>query len=353
MAVDERDKEPSMEVFYRVAHAINASLNLEETLQAILQVVTEHLGARGALIRLLDADAQELRLVASTGLSERYLGKGSVLLRESEVDQRVLAGEAVWVADVTCEPGFQYPEEARREGLCGMLAVPLQVRGRPIGLLRVYCGEARTFTEEEKLFLQAVADLGAVAIEKAQLHQGLFRIAEALNSSLDLRTMLGNVLQATVNEMRIKAASIRLLGPRGKRLHLVAAYGLSPAYLSKGEVRVEASPIDQKVLSGEPVVLFDVATEPGFQYPEEAAREGIRSVLAVPLRQRDGKVIGVMRAYSAQPRRFGPVAKEFLLSVADLTAVAIENAQLHAALQARYEDLKSDLTEWYRFLAIG
>jgi len=341
------------DIFYRIAHAVNASLKLEDTLQAILEAVRENLGVRAALIRLLDADAQELKLVASIGLSEAYLEKGSVLLSESGIDRRVLEGEIVRVDDVTRDPDFQYPEQAEQEGLCGMLAVPLQVRERPIGVLRVYCSEQRAFTHEEVLLLQAVADLGAVAIEKAQLHEGLFRIAEALSSSLELQTMLGNVLQATVNEMRIKAASVRLLGGKGRKLHLVAAYGLSEAYLGKGDVRVKDSPLDQHVLEeGKPVVLFDVAAEPGFQYPEEATREGIRSVLAVPLRLR-GQTIGVMRAYSAQPRRFGPIAQEFLLSVADLTAVAIENARLHAALKARYEDLKTDLAEWYRFLALG
>ncbi|NLE77181.1 MAG: GAF domain-containing protein, partial [Chloroflexi bacterium] len=86
--------------------------------------------------------------------------------------------------------------------------------------------------------------------------------------------------------------------------------------------------------------------------PQEALQEGIRSVLAVPLRLRE-KTIGVMRAYSAQPRRFGAVGTEFLLSAADLTAVAIESAQLHEALKARYEDLKLDLADWHRFLALG
>ncbi|MGQ9584144.1 MAG: GAF domain-containing protein [Anaerolineae bacterium] len=339
-------------LFYRIAHAINASLKLEDTLEAILTVVRENLTVRAALIRLLDADARELNLVASVGLSEAYLEKGRVLLSESGIDRQVLEGQPTWVADVTCAPGFQYPEQARREGLCGMLAVPLQVRGRSIGVLRVYCEGTRAFSKEETLLLQAVADLGAVAIEKAQLHQGLFRIAEALSSTLDLEAMLSNVLQATVTEMRIKAASVRLRDRKGKKLVLVAAHGLSQAYLDKGEVQVDRSPIDQHVLQGEPVVLFDVTHDVGFQYPEEAAREGVRSVLAVPLRLRE-HVIGVMRAYSAQPRRFGPVATEFLLSVADLTAVAIENARLHAALKARYEDLKSDLTEWYRFLALG
>jgi len=339
-------------IFCQIAHAINRSLKLEDTLQAILKAVTENLGVRAALIRLLDADAQALKVMASVGLSEAYLEKGSVLLSESAIDRKILDGELVWVADVTHDPGFQYPEQAQKEGLCGMLAVPLQVRGRPIGALRVYSGEKRVFTAEETALLQAVADLGAIAIEKVQLHRGLFHIAEALSSSLELEPMLSNVLKATVNEMRIKAASVRLLDQKGKVLQLVAAYGLSHAYLDKGAIKKESSPIDQHVLQGEPVVLFDVATEPGFQYPEEAAREGIRSVLVVPLRLR-GQTIGVMRAYSAQPRRFGPIATDFLLSVADLTAVAIENARLHAALKARYEDLKLDLTEWYRFLALG
>jgi len=132
----------------------------------------------------------------------------------------------------------------------------------------------------------------------------------------------------------------------------MAAYGLSEEYLSKGVVEVAKSLIDQQVLRGEPVVLYDVEREPGFQYPEEAAREGIRSVLAVPLRVKE-RVVGVMRVYSAQPWRFDQAAMEFLTSIADLVALAIENARLHQALQERYEDLKLDVAEWYRFLALG
>ena len=60
-----------------------------------------------------------------------------------------------------------------------------------------------------------------------------------------------------------------------------------------------------------------------------------------------------MRVYSARPRHFGRVGRTFLASVAELVALAIEKAELYAALQERYEDLKLDLAEWYRFLALG
>ena len=233
-----------------------------------------------------------------------------------------------------------------------MRAVPVEVRGRSIGVMRVYSGERRAFTADDIHLIRAAADLGAVAIENARLHTALTRIAKAVNSTLELNEMLRRVLEATVMEMGLKAASVRLLDADGRTLRRVAAYGLSEWYLSKGEVKVAHSPADQQALRGQPVVLFDVEHEAGFQYPQEAAQEGIRSVLTVPLRVKDN-TLGVMRVYSAQPRRFGPVAIHFLSSVADLVALAAENARLHHTLQVKYEDLKVDVGEWYRFLALG
>jgi len=334
------------------AHALSTALQDQDVIDMLLEQVSKALDARGALVRILSPDGNELILVGSRGLSKDYLKKGVVRLSDSKVDQRALAGELVVVPDVTKEPGFQYPEAAAREGLRGMIATPLSVRERVMGVLRVYVDDTSQLTEADLHLVRALGDLGALALERVRLHQGLFYIARALNSSLDLHTMLHSVLEATVQEMALKAASVRLLDPERRILRLVAAYGLSKRYLSKGEVHVDKSPVDQKALQGEPVVLYDVATEPGFEYPEEARAEGIRSVLVVPLQLQD-RVLGVMRVYSARPRHFSPVGINFLTSVAHLVALAIEKAQLHAALQEQYENLKVDLTELYRFLALG
>ncbi len=219
-------------------------------------------------------------------------------------------------------------------------------------MLRVYVDRVTDLQSEDTQLLRILADLGALALEKVRLHQSLYRIAQALSSSLDLKPMLQQVLEATVKEMGLKAASIRLLDPKREVLQKVAAYGLSEAYLAKGEIHLDKSPVDQRVLQGEIVVLYDIKQEAGFEYPQEAAREGIRSVLVVPLSLKD-RALGVMRVYSAQPRHFGEVATKFLSAVAEVVALAIENAGLYATLQARYEDLKIDLAEWHRFLALG
>ncbi|MCB0240932.1 MAG: GAF domain-containing protein, partial [Anaerolineae bacterium] len=137
-----------------------------------------------------------------------------------------------------------------------------------------------------------------------------------------------------------------------QRLLLAAASGLSAEYPAKAPVLVANSPVYQRVLAGEIEVLHDVSTGSGFEYPSEAAQEGIRSVLVVPLKLQD-RALGVMRVYSARPRHFSAVGTTFLTSIADLVALAIERAELHAVLQDQYEDLRLDLAEWHRFLALG
>jgi GAF domain-containing protein len=347
-----RDTVSNLEMLREAARAMNGVLQEPEIIEALLDQAVATLGARAAVIRLLSPDGDQLLQAGARGLSDAYLAKGPVRVAESGMDQRILAGEIVVIPDVTQDKSAQYPEAAATEGLKGIVASPVRVRSQVIGVLRVYVDDTEQLRPEDIVAIGALADQGAVALEKARLHQSLYRIAEALSASLELTSMLQQVLEATVKEMWLKAASIRLFDPKRQVLHLVAAYGLGEDYLAKGLVHLAKSPIDQRVLQGSAVVLHDVEHEAGFEYPAEAAREGIRSVLVVPLRLKD-RTLGVMRVYSARSRHFGPVAVNFLTSAADLVALAIENARLYEALQARYEDLKLDVADWHRFLALG
>ncbi|NUP99625.1 MAG: GAF domain-containing protein, partial [Armatimonadetes bacterium] len=240
---------------------------------------------------------------------------------------------------------------AATEGLRAAVVVPLALRGRVLGLMRLFVDDLDALTDEQYLSLDVLAALGAFTIEKVRLHDSLVRLAESLNASLELGPMLQQVLQTTVDEMGFTAAAIRLLDREGQLLKLAAAVGLSEEYLAKGEVELARSAVDQRALAGE-IVVRRAGEEAGWQYPEELARENIQMVLVVPLILR-GVPKGVLRAYSARPRQFGPVAQQYLRSVAGMVALAVEKAELHAALQSRYEDLKLDLAEWYQFLALG
>lgn len=345
--------ERKVAALYEITRATNASLSQQEMLAVLLERIVTELKYKAATVRLLDEEREQLELKAAYGLSETYLTKGAVAIARSHIDQKVLKGEWVIIADVGHDPDFQYPEAALKEGLASMLAVPLTVRERAIGVLHVYSAEPYTFRPAEQAFISAIANLGAQAIHRSHLAEAFQRIAHLVNSSLSLEVVLSTLLLESVKELNVKAGSIRLLGPEQETLHLAAAYGLSETYLQKGAVKVAQSLIDQRVLEeAQPMAITDLSSGSGFQYPEEARREGIRSVLVLPLQVRSNRV-GVMRLYSGQVRHFSAEEINFAAAVADLGALAIENAKLHEALKQRLEALKEDADGWYRFLALS
>lgn len=109
---------------------------------------------------------------------------------------------------------------------------------------------------------------------------------------------------------------------------------------------MERSPIDKEVLAGQVVSILDATKDKRFQYPEEARREGIHSVLCVPLRIGD-RPIGVMRVYTSLPGVFSEHAIATLYTLACHGAIAIEAARLRDQLKKQYDDLMRDVWTWY------
>jgi len=167
-------------------------------------------------------------------------------------------------------------------------------------------------------------------------YRALYEVARTIHSSLDLSEVLERVAKSTTEALKVKACSIRLLSNDRKRLIFGAGYGLSDAYLRKGAVEVAKSGVDRQVLRGNSVLIPDATEDDRFQYPERARQEGIRSVLVVPLATRD-QIIGVMRVYTAERREFTDQEIELLSLIADLSAMAIDNARLYQLLKGDYE----------------
>ncbi len=164
----------------------------------------------------------------------------------------------------------------------------------------------------------------------------LHQVALTISSSLELDEVLQRVVTSITEAMQVKACALRLLDAHSGELQLSAVYGLSKGYLTKGPVEVKSSLIDSEALCGTPVVIHDVRTDPRFQYQEAARREGIVSVLCVPL-EVHGKAIGVIRVYTSEPSVFNQDDIQFLSVLASLAALAIENASLYDSLKRSYD----------------
>ncbi|MFH1087255.1 MAG: hypoxanthine phosphoribosyltransferase, partial [Chloroflexota bacterium] len=171
----------------------------------------------------------------------------------------------------------------------------------------------------------------AVGRERAY-YKALRRVAATVNSEASLKQVLDAVVRATARAMEA-GASLMLLDSTGMKLVHTSSWGLRDSYLHKGVLDVGKSL--SEVVTGEPVAVADVATDERIQYPELAAREGISSMLGVPLVLR-GQPVGSLRVYSREQREFSSADVKFVTALANLAAVAIHgNTPLQPGLEAQ------------------
>ena len=179
--------------------------------------------------------------------------------------------------------------------------------------------------------------------EKQDYYENVYHITSVLNSARDSRALLLSIVEGAARAMGAKACSLMLLTiERDVLLHTVA-YGLSDWYLRKGPVAL--GQIISDVLEGKPVAVLDATTDERVLYREQAKKEGIASMLSVPMRLR-GEVIGVLRIYTGKPYRFTKDDIRFVETVGNLGAVALENLRAYDMLQKDYETFRQDMLQW-------
>jgi GAF domain-containing protein len=157
--------------FQEISSTINATLDIGKVLELVVTKITEVLGVKGCVVRLLDPKTQNLYVARSHGLSQDFLNKGPVDAQKSIAEN--MAGRVVVVDDVFTDPRLQYPAETAEEGVRKVLSIPLMVRGKVIGVLRIYTGERPPFTKREINLAVAIAQQCAFAIENARIYQRL------------------------------------------------------------------------------------------------------------------------------------------------------------------------------------
>lgn len=171
------------DTFADIRTAISSTLNLKEVLDLIVQGVVKVMKVKGSSLSLLDKKREKLRIFAYHGLSRNYVDKGPLDSSKS-LSETTINGKQVWIEDASTDPRVQYPTEAMREGIASILSLPLVVRNKVIGALRVYTSEPRTFSEEEARFLFGFAEQVALAIENARSYEDVKDEYEALRDDL-------------------------------------------------------------------------------------------------------------------------------------------------------------------------
>ncbi len=164
-----RSLNKEFEILGKVSSTIVSDMYLEDILKIIVAMTAETMGAKISSLMLLNDKGDELKLAATQSLSREYLNKPNVKVGQSISGKAVSEKRPIAVLDVQKDPKYNFPEIAKREKLVSMLAVPLMVKGKVIGVLNTYTSKPHKFSEREIGLVSAVANQAAVAIYNRKL----------------------------------------------------------------------------------------------------------------------------------------------------------------------------------------
>ena len=159
----------------------------------------------------------------------------------------------------------------------------------------------------------------------------LLEISKAIASGLYLEDVLRLIVTVTANVMDSKICSLWILDERDQRLKLKATQSISEEYLKERSLAIGEGVVGHVALHNKPMTIANVLKEPLYKEKELARREGLVSMLSVPMCIKD-KVIGVINCYTSYPRTFSKSEEEMLSTVANQAAICIENSGLMETL---------------------
>lgn len=326
----------------RVSQSLTATREPQQVFADLMQAIVENIpAAQNAVLHLLEEDTLEL--------VPRYTSdRGTEVRRETRLRVgRGLAGRAVeegrtvYSQDVTRDPDFVAHDADGH--IRSLLAAPLVVEGKAIGVISVTSAQAQAFGQEDHDFLGAAAAQAGLAILDARLHRearqrarmlaGLMETIAYLNRERDLDRLLQRLVQRAAETFSAAAAAIMLVGQEREELVIAAAYGLSRAYVQGQRIPLSRAGPLLEVLRGHGYFYLSDARENPLGDPDLIRREKITSILALPL-IREERWIGSLNIYAKQRvREFDPDEVELARSFANQAMIALDSAELIAELE--------------------
>ena len=241
-----------------------------------------------------------------------------------------------------------------------MLAVPILKRDVLLGVISIYHLEIRPFTDKQIALVETFADQAAIAIENVRLLEelrqrtselgrsveelrALGEVSQAVNSTLDLETVLSTIVAKAVQLSRTDAGAIYVFDEAQQEFRLRATYGMDQeliAALTHQHIGLNEPNVAAALAHSEPIQIPDLQEEAHSGLNEITLRAGYRARLVSPL-IRGEKVVGLLVVRRGTPGVFPQNTVDLIKTFAAQSTVAIENARLFKDVQASLEDLRT------------
>jgi signal transduction histidine kinase len=338
-------KAKELSALYDVAATVNQSMDLNVVLREVIRKVLDTTHFDAARIYLIDPDSGELVLRAYHGLGAEFVAKTSAYKVGQGIDGRVAEmGEPLIFKDIENDPqyaDFAEGEHAKRAGFHTYLSLPLKSHSRTLGVMNFLSYPIEQISSNDIALLTSMANQFGVALENinlfnetakvAQRLAALFTVTAAVSRSLDLNSVLQEVVDNITEMFRFDKMGIYLLNEQGDEFHVKGSFPAGQKDLPPASVFRRGQGILGSVLqTGDPMIFEDVRCDPRYR---ELSRTkitqngGFSFFAAFPLKAKL-RTLGLVLCKSQMPRRLSPEEIRLLTSMIAQIGVAVENANL-------------------------
>jgi signal transduction protein with GAF and PtsI domain len=338
--------EDELKFLRRVVDITTSEMEIAGVLAEIVKITCDIVPADSVFIYLFDEAHKNLVLGASKIPHKKELGILSL---------RVGEGLTGWVAKnvkplvigakAYSDPRFKAFDVLPEDRYEAFLALPIVYKGKAIGVINMQHKKPHDYAPVVVDLLTMIARQVGGVIEHARLFgetrqkalqfDSLVKVSQSITSEKYLDEILNLIVVVTAEMLNSKICSVMLLDAKGSELCIKATQSLSDEYKRKPNVKVESSLIGEAVKTRCPVAVEDVRAERRYAYRAMAAKEGLTSMLAVPMLVKD-KAIGVINVYTREPHVFTEDETDVLQMVANQAAAAVENTRwMEEALKAK------------------
>ena len=307
-------------------------------------------------VAIMRVEGDVLRLVAKHGASPIWgVGDARSINRNWVTGRAVVDRTTVHIPDLQASES-DFPEGAayaKQYGHKTTLATPLLREGNPIGAILILRMEVRPFTDKQIDLVTTFADQASIAIENARLFEqvqarsaeltrsveelrALGEVSQAVNSTLDLETVLATIVAKATQLSNTQAGAIYVIDDASREFRLRATYGMSEELIAAvRDMHVEISEaVGLLAETHEPSQHPDLRDLPHDPVNDTILRAGYRARLLVPL-MRSGDVIGALVVRRKEPGEFAKNTIELLQTFAAQSVLAIQNARLFQEIEEK------------------
>ena len=342
-----------LRILHQISQSISSTLDLDQVLRQIVDLVIDVTHGDACLIYLLGESGDNLVLRASKNPHPKLIGKIAMKVGEGITGWVAREVQSVAIArHASKDSRFKLFHTLPEDKYEAFLSVPIVAppTDKVIGVINVQHRKAHKHSDSERILLSIIGHQVGGAIENARLYQEtmlrssqistLAQVGQIIASGRYLEEILQLIVNIIAKMMQARVCSIMLVDAQKNELVIKAAKASSEEYWRKPNLKIGNSLISRVVKEKAPLMVRDVTKQEGYQYPELASKEGIRSLLSVPMILKD-HVIGVLNVYSADERSFSNEDLRLLSTVADQVSLAFENTKLNVAVQETQEALQT------------